>query len=653
MKNILSSTFDLSEKIGIWKPFWNDGNCYYERDMANQEEFYLWAKNHRIAPKGKNNRILLLGESVARGYFYDPFITPAIILEDLLNSNLGEKNVEVIDLARSNIEIPLLTKLTTSCLKLEPDAIVIFAGNNWKSALTNSLTLIDYEEIAEELINLKDSESIKKRLENKFKAAITPFINHIKELSEIHNVPFVFVIPEYNLIDWKSSNLEGITSSPGLDFGEWMQLIEQTEKYISTNDIKLAMSHASELIKMNGFNPIGYELLAKCNLKEGLWDEARYNLSLARDTALFRTAHKPRIFSIIRETLIKELCNRKIQVVDLASEFKEHLMGELPGRKIFLDYCHLSFEGLSIAMKTVAQRLCSVFLNKNFNYSNWMEGKVKPSDTVAANAHFSAAIHNAHYGQDQGIIFYHCLQAITLNPGIANSMIHYAAMASRNSPWLISKSLEKLEDYRSLEQYDNWAGLVQPENYAIMDIQLTDAIVEALKTKAIDIEKKIENLRKKEHGAMHGKVNLLKSYYSVTSYEKLKYSVEEEDKYFFEAYNHISTFYLIATKQYPLVINLTCRIPSYSGINIKIKINGQLFSKLDGSQKWKSYFLEIPSTALNEGVNILKIEWPGINYLEKRNFLKSENYDPASLILNLLYPLYGQIHMLNAAQNSL
>jgi hypothetical protein len=45
----------------------------------------------------------LIGESVARGYLYDPQFTPAMALEAILQAQLGHNAVEVIDLARTDL----------------------------------------------------------------------------------------------------------------------------------------------------------------------------------------------------------------------------------------------------------------------------------------------------------------------------------------------------------------------------------------------------------------------------------------------------------------------------------------------------------------------------------------------------------------------
>jgi len=78
-------------------------------------------------------RVLLIGESVARGYLYDPEFTPALALEKIVEPHFGDDGIEVIDLARTNLGYKV-RELAIAALPLEPDMAIIFAGNNWNTS---------------------------------------------------------------------------------------------------------------------------------------------------------------------------------------------------------------------------------------------------------------------------------------------------------------------------------------------------------------------------------------------------------------------------------------------------------------------------------------------------------------------------------------
>ena len=74
---------------------------------------------------------MLFGESAAAGYLYAPHLTPARVLESQLENLGGEGAFEVIDLARVNECLGPLVDTVSSSLQINPDLLVIFAGNNW------------------------------------------------------------------------------------------------------------------------------------------------------------------------------------------------------------------------------------------------------------------------------------------------------------------------------------------------------------------------------------------------------------------------------------------------------------------------------------------------------------------------------------------
>ena len=90
------------DRIGIWVRSKND--TAYRRLEVHRSEWRLWADNEEIPARSRGRRIVFLGESAARGYFYDPDFAPAVVLQALLRSVPGTRDIDVVDLARSNID---------------------------------------------------------------------------------------------------------------------------------------------------------------------------------------------------------------------------------------------------------------------------------------------------------------------------------------------------------------------------------------------------------------------------------------------------------------------------------------------------------------------------------------------------------------------
>src|ERR1043165_6459050 len=63
-------------RVGIWEATNEAGGRSFVR-VNTGEPWHLWANVQKIPPKGPRRRIVLLGESAARGYLYSPRFTPA------------------------------------------------------------------------------------------------------------------------------------------------------------------------------------------------------------------------------------------------------------------------------------------------------------------------------------------------------------------------------------------------------------------------------------------------------------------------------------------------------------------------------------------------------------------------------------------------
>src|SRR5882762_7735015 len=64
-------------RVGTWEAMEEPGGRSFVR-ASNGEPWHLWANVQKIPPKGLARRVVLIGESVARGHLYDPHFTPAL-----------------------------------------------------------------------------------------------------------------------------------------------------------------------------------------------------------------------------------------------------------------------------------------------------------------------------------------------------------------------------------------------------------------------------------------------------------------------------------------------------------------------------------------------------------------------------------------------
>lgn len=651
-KNCKETVPDGIQRVGIWKSEWINGEKYFVKDKDCAKNFWFWSDIPVIPPKGKNTRVAFLGESVARGYLFSPYFTPVKCLQAILDENTEKQEYEVIDLACISINMEDLTELCKASILLEPDIIVVFAGNNWKHAL---YPLTDEE--AQEMIDISETserfEKMKIILEKKYYSMIDNLLKSIHDTYSQYNIPAIFVIPEFNLKDWEVPTDDTILFWPGGKTGKWLELKDKLTHCLELNDLVNAERISTKLIEINPANPLGYKIMAECKLRQGLTEETRKYLEAVRDTSIYRRIFPPACISFIRETISNIAPQYGIGVVDLPEMFKEYLQGGIPGNDLFIDYCHMNEKGIQIAMKYLAKYLLHLEKGRNRTNENIRSPHWQPDPKVVADAHFLAAIHCAHNGeQPYDTLYYHCLQAIQASEHVMDHMVNYIDMVSRKVPLIYNKNCKYFSKFGLVAQYPM---LFQPNDCRLMDVNLTNAMVDALRVAGKDIKSDVDTLRIRYFKPCKEKVNLLESYYREKSYI---YSGTDSgyfafgEKAYYSAINCRSTFYLIADRQDNIRIEFTFRssLPERKKEDILMKVNGVMVGSKPAYDQWQDLSVIVTKELLKEdGVNLIDIDWPLIDCVEKDLCRKNASrYSGDELVLRSSRLVYGDIFRLNA-----
>ncbi|CAN5482039.1 hypothetical protein BH09BAC6_BH09BAC6_06510 [soil metagenome] len=646
-----------NKTIGIWKPEYVNGEVSYKIDPKFSNSMHFWASVNTIPAKSDKKRIVFLGESVARGYLFDPYFNPAMALEKLLNGS-ELIDAEVIDLAKVSIEIEELTKLTTDSIGFDPDAIVVFAGNNWFSSFRNNLTSNSAVEI-DKIVNQYSSveadgskclnnqvfKQIKIYIESKLAEITVNYINCLTEISKTNNVPVVFIIPEFNLLDWKSTEAERILLRlSDADLNNWLNAKQTAETAVANNDLESLAVAAGKMVEIDWSHPLGYELLAKYYKETGNYDDARNCLENARDTSMFcRSSGQARVYKIIQDTLVEEAKKNDITIINLPEIFKKHLNGALPGRNLFIDYCHLNIEGINISMGKTAHKLLEIFKASPVDENKIDLSVINVDKNVRAVAYLCAAVHNSHYGQTSEIVDYLCKQAFSSLDVIVDLVKRYADMATRKISTVLCKSHDEIVESEAILQYQRGVGFISKTNNKLLDIDLVDTIVKELKAIGVDIEDEVTSLRIKEHGITSRGVDLLQSCYKTSSYEEYC----GNDVPYLRSRNVTTGFFVVAGETTTAKVKITYRTPSAGDENIKVLLNDNVIESLPSSKRWKSAEFAVENGLFKKGINHLTICWPHQN---PGNSSVNDCTNDASVIEKLSL-VFGEIHMLKVLSN--
>ncbi len=629
------------QQIGIWKE--EHGTGAYVRDKKQMGEWIKWASQHRISLTTDNKRILLTGESVARGSFYGNEYAPAAVIEHVLSSVAGGE-FEVTDLAKSGMEPDEMRSVLKSAAVLQPAMVVIMAGNNFFYKLYGGFL---NTRLASDLpVDEISCKWLKEKVDNALSLIVKDFLQYLQELFVQRGVPVLFVIPAFNLADWKVTAHE--TSTPVLSAGDtalWEQLWNAAREAHKKQDYAGVQKWCDQLLQMDDTQPSIYELMGEAAMAAGHWDEARKYLEAARDyTLLFRSVGKPRILSIVYHTLLSEAKKYGIHTLDLASLLARNTDISIPGRNFFMDYCHMNMAGIQLSMAAVtaaiAEQLQIPVDDPEVFYQH--AAAVVPSPEATCMAHIYAAIHNAHYGQEYPIVRFHIEQAFQAVPELTASFCRsYVDMASRRLASPLTRSFSDLFNNldAGIDKYPE--AVFHPVNGKLLDLILTDAMNDVLEEAGEITSGELSALRLSEHAVeQHQEVDLLESFYSRSTYD---YFPEQSEYYISRNVRSEFNFFSRATDT--LILKIVYRSKHALGGNIKLVLNGRpLYDQLPAAAHWISDALHIPANDLQPGLNKLEIQWPGTIYQPPLEAVLTMRD-----VLDVLSPVRGELHYLTLA----
>ncbi len=633
------------ETVGIWERIHVNGENTFQRIRDKKEEWHSWANVHEIPAKSDKKRIVLIGESVARGYFYAPKYSVAKELESVLKVSNAFNGVEVIDLSKTSIEMDELSNVISSSPLLEPDQIVLFAGNNWVDEL--------YDAVAKEDINKlwsiykeRQFHGVKPYLEELFERAVLKFMDKLLETTNTYDIPCVIVIPGFNLEDWRSDDsLQSLSLLPQNQIKEWLSAKQKAEKAIAEDEFDILEAEAERMVQLDISNPLGYEFLAKSKMKKGKISQAIQCMDEAKDTVIYGRAllSSPRCFRVVRETITKKASKEKIPVVDLFAIFNALDKNVIPGKELYLDYCHLSSDGIKISMKYVAQMVIESLTNSRVHISSIPESIISPNSLTKAIAHFSAAIHNAHWSQPKYILDFHCKKAVESDPKVKEVMLQFIDFASRRTSNVFCSKFEDILLNGYMTQYEGGMALTHGQNLKLMDLELVDAIVNTIEESEQNYRDAITKLRFLEHSIEGRTIDLLESFYHLKGYNAYDDRLRRN---FLQIRNNNKEFSFFSNKKKNCMIKMCYRnsINSKTDQNFNIYLNSKMqkIKEVRCSEEWTNISFEISEDLLSKGLNKLIIEWPVDQHYHWQK--ADQIYD--KLVLDTLFPIIGEIYSL-------
>ena len=432
-----------SSPIGIWLPEILNGEGVFVRP----EPGVLgddWSPRKSLVPRHAPLplRVCLIGESTAAGFFYAPHLTPAAVLEDQLREIKGPGAYEVIDLTKVDMtadgSVHDLVRVTVAALQLNPDVLVIFAGNNWLTQFKPfAQSGADHLRRFAPAYQEAGVRGIMEQCEQTSRSHFAGVVKNLSYIAAAVPIPMILVVPEVNHADWTRGL--PVTWLNGDRTPNWHRLYAQAlalKRTPGNSGTDVVGSIAEQMIELDdGTCPVSYRLLAEARLTQGRTAEAREMFMRELDSAAWNPGALPGAGSTVRELLRSGATNEGLVCVDLPEIFFEHSAG-IPGRNLFLDYCHLNLEGIKVAMAAVASQVLRLTGAAEEQAYDWRALlRLLPDPVIHpardALAKFLAALYTIHWERrfdcESAMPLYWCEAAINTWDGIQETMLDYVA----------------------------------------------------------------------------------------------------------------------------------------------------------------------------------------------------------------------------------
>lgn len=560
----LSPSGERGTNISIWE---KQGDVWVRPDPLPLGDHYATRKVLKKKEAELPLRIAFFGESVAAGYLYAPHLTPAQVLEGYLGDDF-----EVIDLARTNETLPSLAATVRASLQIQPDMLVIFVGNNWNLLETPEVSPYAPSVAARQRYAQALREGIEgpaRLAEERLRQVAEGTFELIGLIAGTVKIPVIVVIPEVNLADWETR--QPVMRLPGDGVARWHALYRQGD--------------AEAMLELDGGScPTTWRLLGAQRLAVGDVEGARQAFQAEVDSARYATLgflSAPQATTQARE-LLRELSARHgFTAVDLRGVLH-------PDRRSFLDYCHLTLEGIQAAMAAVAAEAVRL--------SGMPEGDRREpslSPEAEATALLGAAVHSAHrlltsHRPKKQVLEAWCREALRVCPEIESAMRDLLEARSAPVPAVLTAAQQRnlASPFRLLLQH-GW-------RWDWLDADLLEAMADILGLPLPTVPK----------GPDLELWDPLERFFpEVMDLEDLPRRGTYRSPW------PVSTFCLVADGTRDVGLELTARVPEGQG-EVQAAVNGVDVGALPVGERWTRGSLRVPASALRAGLNRLTLRWP-------------------------------------------
>ncbi len=609
--------------IGAWLPQEIDGQLMFVRPNPPALDD-PWDPVKTLAPKASPLpvRVCLLGESTAAGWCYAPHLTPARVLEDQLRALKGPGSYEVLNLTRADLGARELAELALAALQLKPDLLVVFAGNNWPVRYKPARSI--NPELSQKAALTYRENGVRGLARSARQATLQTaeaIVARLARLAQSAGIPVVLIVPAVGLTNWDRAR--PVTWLPGAASARWHAVRQQALRWLSTGAYQEAATAAREMIELDaGTCATSHRILANALLALGRADEA---LAACGDEVDARSWDNlpsvPGATSAVREVLRRAASEHGLRCVDLSAVFREHggLAGQAQSeRRLLLDYCHLTPQGMKLAMAAVAVELLALFAGPAAPAADGettLESLLTrlpdpdvPAD-VDAHAKFMTGLYHAHWNTREGEAEYWFNQSLKAWSGIRDTMLAYVATrAAPADTLLLSAEQQSISRNSRPMAHRVW-------NVPHLDGEVIELIGGVLAGSGRPAPAELGARQLAHHGVGERGVNLLDPFFrwSLQDLYATGGGFEHDRFLYYRAQWPASHFCFVADGAAPVVLELTGRLQFAAKPRrgeVAVLVNGERRGIAKLGPRWSRHRITVGRRSLRTGVNRVTLEWP-------------------------------------------
>jgi hypothetical protein len=572
-------------ELGVWTV--RDSALHRTEDPDCDDT--VWSDVAHVPPAGDARRVVLLGESTARGWPFDPAFNCAMALQRALTGS-GQGAFQVVDLAKTRATAAEIAELAAAVPALDPDVVVVLAGNNINipPGPLSRVALLESVEVQDRLadaVRTAGYAGLRDTLVEVADARCRRYLDLLDPLAE-GGARIVLVVPEFNLAGWVPDHGVEIPMFPGEILTAWYDLLDDAGRAAADERWDQVVAIAEKMAELDaGTSPLPGHLAGHAARRLGDAGTARRALEASRDAGCsLLLSCVPRVTRRLQELMTAVAAERGWECVDLRALLADPQLPGLPALRWFHDYCHLSDIGIERAMAAVADAVLGT-----------APGTTPPGPGVStglrafAGAH--AGAHLAYLGQPEEIVLAQLRSAVEGDPGLAEPLTAIRDVLSGPTPRWTNPAARRLLDVPPVRSF--LAALAQTDGLPAGLWTLRSALATLLGPETTHDGDDVTDMLLGPHCGGHALPNF-------TQARCHHHATTRESRLFFAL-----------DRPRPATLELTYRMAAaLPGTSAVVTVNGNELAALPSASRWVDTTVAVPASATLAGVNRFGVRWP-------------------------------------------